>query len=171
MRELAELASRVADLERRMTGVMRHGKVHSVDPAQQIVRLDFGESTEGGKFLSPEIPYAQIAGALKVHTPPSVGQQMTMMAPSGDWQQAVAMPMHWSGQNPSPSTSGSEHVLKFGGFTITLTGDKLLVSGPVVVLDALVHLGGEGGKQVHRKDDKDSDGDLAVEHATRVFAI
>lgn len=118
--ELVELASRVAELERRFSGTMRHGTVEEVDPAKQIVRLNFGESDDGKPFLSPWIPYAQIAGALKVHTPPSKGQQFTLLSPTGDWQQAVAMPLTWSNQNPSPSQNGDENVLTFGNVRITV---------------------------------------------------
>ena len=125
MREIAELAARVAELERRVAGTMRHGRVAEVDPAEAWVRLDFGAATGGGRFLSPKVPYAQIAGALKVHTPPSVGQQMTVVAPAGDWQQAVAVPMTWSNQNNAPSDSGDEHVLTYGDWRITLR-DNLL---------------------------------------------
>lgn len=122
--ELVELASRVAELERRFSGTMRHGTVEEVDPAKQIIRLNFGESDDGKPFLSPWIPYAQIAGALKVHTPPSKGQQFTLLSPTGDWQQAVAMPLTWSNQNPSPSQNGDEHVLTFGQVKGTIK-DKL----------------------------------------------
>lgn len=120
MRELVELASRVADLERRFSGVVRHGTVHEVDPEKQIVRLKFGEDQDGKPFLSPWVPYAQIAGALKVHTPPSVGQQMSTVAPSGEWQQAVALPMHWSDSNKSPSSKGDENVLTYGNVRATI---------------------------------------------------
>jgi phage baseplate assembly protein gpV len=161
----------VADLERRISALMRHGTVQEVDPAKALVRLSYGTGSDGQPFLSPWVPYAQIAGALKVHTPPSVGQQMTTVSPNGDFQQAVALPMHWSNQNESPSSAGDEHVLTFGGFTITLTSDKLTVSGPQIVLDGDVDLGGEGGQLVHRKGDKDSDNDTAVGSASRVRAI
>jgi phage baseplate assembly protein gpV len=118
--ELVELASRVAELERRFSGLMRHGTVEEVDPAKQIMRLNFGDGEDGQPFLSPWIPYAQLAGALKVHTPPSKGQQFTMLAPTGDWQQAVGLPLTWSNQNPSPSQSGEEHVLTFGTVRLTV---------------------------------------------------
>lgn len=125
MRELAELVARVAELERRVAGTMRHGRVAEVNASEAWVRLDFGPATGGGRFLSPKIPYAQIAGALKVHTPPSEGQQMTMVSPSGDWSQAVAVPMTWSNRNESPSDEESEHVLTFGDWRITLKEQSL----------------------------------------------
>lgn len=140
MREIVELAARIAELERRISGMMRHGTVEEVDPARQRVRLKFGTDVEGSPFLSPWVPYAQIAGALKVHTPPSRGQQFSLMAPAGDWQQAVALPYTWSSQNPAPSGSGDEHVLTFGAVNMTVKDDRLLIDVGGVTL----HITGEG---------------------------
>lgn len=131
IRELVELAARVAEIERRYSGTMRHGTVEEVDPAKQAVRLNLGKDVDGKPFLSPWVPYAQIAGALKVHTPPSKGQQFTMLAPTGDWQQAVALPMTWSNQNKSPSSKGDENVITYGNVALTLKDDltKVVVGG------------------------------------------
>lgn len=123
IREIAEMAARLADLERRVSGMVRHGTVAEVDPSGQRIRLDMGPAHGGeGQFLSPWIPYAQIAGDLRVHTPPSVGQQFTAVSPTGDVRQAVAMPLTFSDATPSPSGSGSENVVSFGDVTITLAG-------------------------------------------------
>lgn len=127
MNSLAELVAKVAELERRMSGMVRHGTVHSVDPAKQTVRMVIGEGDDG-PVLSPPIPYGQQAGALKVHTPPTVGQQMTAFAPSGDPQQAVAMPFTWSNQNQSPSQAGDQNVITFAGMRIELTAGGLKIT-------------------------------------------
>ena len=136
---LIELFRRVADLERKIANQMRHGTVHSVDAAKGTIRLKLGEGANGKPFLSPAIPYAQMAGALKVHTPPSVGQQMTLLAASGDLRQAVAMPMTWSNSNAAPSQSGEENVLTFGSVRIELKGDKLKITAPEIELVAGGH--------------------------------
>lgn len=128
MKTLAEVLARLAELERRVDGSQRHGVVHEVDPGAGTVRLRLGEGTDGEPFLSPPIPYAQTMGALKAHVPPSVGQQMTMMAPGGDWQQAVAMGLSASDANQSPSGAGDQNVITFGGATITLKGDALVIA-------------------------------------------
>lgn len=128
MRELAALALRVAELERRQANNFRHGTVEQVDAEKQLVRIRMGEPKDGQPFVGPWVPYAQIAGALKVHTPPSVGQQMTMLNPTGDFRQAVAMPMTWSEQNASPSTKGDEHVLTFGDVRIDIKGGSLKIT-------------------------------------------
>jgi phage baseplate assembly protein gpV len=128
VRELVELVSRVAELERRFAGVMRHGTVAEVDPERQRVRLDLGPAHGGeGRFLSPWVPYAQFSGALRVHTPPTVGQQLTAMSPTGDFQQAVALPLTHHTGNPSPSTAGDENVVTYGNVRMTLADDLVRV--------------------------------------------
>lgn len=128
IREIVELVARVTDLERRVAGVMRHGTVAEVDPGRQRMRLDFGPAHGGqGRFLSPWLPYAQFSGALRVHTPPTVGQQFTVMSPSGDFQQAVAVPLTHHAGNPSPSTAGDENVITYGNVRMTLSDDLVHV--------------------------------------------
>ena len=61
MREIVELAARIAELERRFSGMMRHGTVEELDTSKHRVRLKFGTDVEGKPFLSPWIPYAQMA--------------------------------------------------------------------------------------------------------------
>ena len=127
VRELVELVSRVAELERRFAGVLRHGTVAEVDPERQRVRLDLGPAHGAeGRFLSPWVPYAQFSGALRVHTPPTVGQQLTAMSPSGDFQQAVALPLTHHSGNPSPSIAGDENVVTYGNVRMTLADDPTI---------------------------------------------
>ena len=135
MREIVELAARIAELERRFSGMMRHGTVEEVDQSKHRIRLKLGTDVEGKPFLSPWIPYAQFAGALKVHVPPAIGQQFTLMAPAGDWQQSVAVPFTWSNQNPAPSESGEENVLTFGDIRVTMKDGRLEISAAGVTLE------------------------------------
>ncbi len=126
--ELTELASRVAEIERRLAGAMRHGRVAEVDTKRHRMRLDFGPAHgTDGRFLSPWLPYGQMAGALKVYTPPAVGQQYTALSPSGDFQQAVAMPLTWSDANPSPSSDPEENVVTYGNVRMTLRDDLVQI--------------------------------------------
>ena len=138
MREIADLAARLAEMERRMSAGHLSGAVHAVDATKGLVRLNLGEATGGGTVLSPWVRYAQMGGALKVHAPPSVGQQMTVMAPAGDMSQGVAMPLGWSDANPSPSGAGDQNVLTFGAVTITMTasGLTLAVGGSIIEITA-----------------------------------
>lgn len=151
MDQIVRLAQRVAEVERRLAGMIRHGRVHSVDAAAGMIRLRIG-GTDSKPFLSPPVPYAQIAGALKAHTPPSVGQQMTLICPDGNVRMGVALPMTWSDANTSPSSSGEENVVTFGGVRIELRDDELVISGPKVRIDADIETNGStlkhNGKEI-----------------------
>jgi phage baseplate assembly protein V len=125
--DLADAVSRITDVERRMDGMMRHGKVTDVDPKKQRARIEIGER-DGQPLKSAWLPYAQIAGAYKSHRPPTVGQQMSMFAPNGEVRQGLLVPMTWSDQNPSPSDKADEHVTTFGQLKIVEKADSYVVS-------------------------------------------
>jgi phage baseplate assembly protein gpV len=155
VRELVELVSRVAELERRFAGVLRHGTVAEVDPERQRVRLDLGPAHGAeGRFLSPWVPYAQFSGALRVHTPPTVGQQLTAMSPSGDFQQAVALPLTHHSGNPSPSKAGDENVMTYGNVRMTLADDlvRVVVSGTRLELSSAKVTLSMGGSSIEMTD-------------------
>jgi len=128
------LVARIAELERKLDSMVTRGPVAQVDPAKQMVRLRLNGPDESEPFLGPWQPYGQIAGALKVHTPPSIGQQMLSINGAGDYRQGVALPYTWSDANPSPSSAGNEHWATFGGATVRWTGASLTVTkGSVTV--------------------------------------
>jgi len=148
MREVAAIFARVAELERRFASTIRHGTVAEVDVARGV-RLRLG-GTDAEPFLSPWVPYGQTAGALRVHTPPSVGQQMTVFSPAGDFQQGVAMPMTWSAGTPSPSGETGENVITFGSVTMKLTADAVEVQvGGVKMTISGEGVAFEGGQVTH----------------------
>lgn len=126
METLAELARRIAELERRVSNTMRHGTVKEVDPKKQMVRLTLGDGDDGEEFLGPWVPYSQQAGALKIHSPPTVGQTMTMLSPGGDFEQGNAIPYTFSDANKSPSEKGDETVVTYGENVRMQLSDKLI---------------------------------------------
>lgn len=130
---LSALARRMAELERKLDASFRQGVVAEVDPANGTVRLDLGDG-----MLSPHIPFVQTAGALKVHSPPSVGQLMVLSAPSGETEQGFATPLSFGGGNDPPSTAGNENVVTFGSVRIELVagGLKIAVGGTTVEVTA-----------------------------------
>lgn len=129
IRELADLARRVAELERKLAASGRAGTVSEVDATQGLIRLDLGDGMQ-----SPWVPYVQTAGALKVHSPPSVGQQMILVAPSGETAQGYATALSFGGGNGSPSSADDEHVVTFGDVRLDLTADGVVVSAGGVTL-------------------------------------
>lgn len=119
-RVMRSIFERLQEHERRLAGTHWTGKVKAVDAQKHLVRLLLGKDDDGGEVLSPWVPIAQIAGALKLHSMPSIDQVMSIRSESGDIAQGVAEPYHWTDENPSPSQDQAEHVLTFGDVRITL---------------------------------------------------
>ncbi len=143
--ELARLAREVAEIRRAMAATMRSGTVAEVDAAAGTVRLDLGEG-----MLSAPVPYTQFAGALKVHTPPSVGQQMFLLSPSGETAQGCALPLTWGGGNDAPSGAANENVLTFGAVRMQITDAAIeIVVGGVTLTISAAGLSVNGGRVEH----------------------
>jgi len=171
-RYVAELVRGREEVDRRVNNMMRPGRITEVDPAQGLVKVAYSQDEEGTDVTSPWIPWTERAGAIKTWSPPSVGEQVNMFSPSGDIS-THSWIMHggFSDANQQPHDKGAEHKMTIGGASILVTGDKITISCAEIVMTGNVHLGGEGGKLVHRKGDKDSASDIAVESATKVYAV
>ena len=135
---MAELEARVVDAELRLANTVRHGVVTDVDPQKQLVRLKIGKDADGTDQKGPWVPYGQHAGALKFHSPPVVGQNMTSLCASGDPEQAVAIPFTWNTANPAPGTT-ADHVMTYlSQINITMADGKVVATIPdtTIMVDA-----------------------------------
>lgn len=192
---LVELYLRLHRLESRHSNAARKGTVAEVDTATQKVRLRIG-GTDEKPFLSPWVPYGQIAGVgegPKFHIPPVVGQTMTLVSPSGDLRQSVAHPYTWSDEAPSPGST-ADPVFTYGQVRADIQPEKVrLVVGPATIeatpSKITVDVGGEGfvieggklkmtsifeakdklGKPAHYVTGLDSGGDQAVDGQATVI--
>jgi hypothetical protein len=126
---LLDLDHAVTRLAHRFENADRHAVVHTVDPARQRARVRLG-GTDDKPFLSPWVPYSQVAGAFKFHSPPSVGQQVTFRCPDGDFRQGYITPLTWSDANRSPSNKGDEHVAEFGEYRSEIRKDEFVQKVP-----------------------------------------
>lgn len=135
---LQSLMEQLVDMQRRMGGVSIKGRVSAdhIDPEAGKVRLVIGQDDDGKDVLSPWVPYAQTAGALKIHSAPSAEQTMEISSDSGDVEQGTARPLHWSQDNKSPSAKGDEHVLTFGDVRIELRNGELVLKLPRLLIES-----------------------------------
>ena len=152
---------RLREVERRQAASTWKGRIPQggIDHDKQLVRIVLGKNRQGKDVLSPWVPVAQAAGALKIKSLPSVGQVMHLQSSTGDVQQAVAHTYNWTDDNEPPSKEEKEHVLTFGKIRISLldgeialvqVGDSLIriMDGQILVQSERVDLGDEGGSPV-----------------------
>lgn len=145
MRHIQDVEARLSALEQRVSAMVLPGPVAAVDRAGHRVRIRIG-GDDDQPLLSPWVRYGQVAGALKVHTPPTIGQQMHLFSPAGDTRMGVAMPLGWSDSQPAPD-AGDIPVMTYGPLRAELTDEGLTVTvGSLVVTvsgdEFAVELGG-----------------------------
>lgn len=103
-----DLELRLADLERRVANMLRGGTVAQIDHDQPRVRV------QSGDLLTDWRPwFAHRAGATTTWSPPTIGEQVLLVSPSGDPAQAMVLPALYTDAHPAPSASPDEHVTAY----------------------------------------------------------
>ena len=129
--ELLEALTRIAEVERKIDNLFRHGPVteRKKIEGRWFVRMRVGGS-EDQPFLSPWVPYVSPNGGpqgLNVHRVPKEGEQLTLLSPAGDFQQGVATSLFWSDQHPPPSDDPDAVVITHPKFKLTLKDGNLTI--------------------------------------------
>lgn len=137
--QMADLAFRIADLERRARNRERTGEIVSVDHAAGLATVRFS-AQDGKPFEGPPMPWAEIAsGGIKSHIPPTVGEQVKVRSESGDLGDGIIDMSVPSTANPRPHdgpeaviTKGSSRI-QIGDDVVEMTTPRLKVTGDVEV--------------------------------------
>lgn len=135
---VADLIAGHADVEARIERLFRKGKVTDVDTTNALYRQEIGLDDDGNTVKSPWLPYSQVAGARKVHAPPSVGEQYLLVNPDGspDFTQGLGVPHGWYDANPSPSTAADQTVATQGTTKdTTFSGARVIAADDKSVLN------------------------------------
>ena len=115
-----------AEADRQIGNLCQVGYVTEVDNATSRVRVRIGE------LDTASIPVMQIrSGTIRVHWMPSVGEQVTVYAPSGDLARAfVGGSLPIDGNAVAPNAASP--TMDLGGGTVRILG-KLYVDGDVEI--------------------------------------
>ncbi|MCF6199266.1 MAG: phage baseplate assembly protein V [Hyphomicrobiaceae bacterium] len=171
--QIADLYTRIAEIERRSQNAKRTGTIAEVDAAKGLAKVQLKDKGDDGKpYISGWLPWGEIAaGKISTHIPPSVDQQVKVVSESGDLSDAEIDMSIPSNANPRPHDKEGEGVISVGDTRIFFSASETRITSPKIVLEGEVHLGGDGGQLVHRKGDVDSAGDLATGAASKVYAL
>lgn len=135
IKALRSVLSRLHEIERRVGADKWEGKVSHAEGNRY--RVEMGTDPDGNPVYSPWARNPQMSGALKTHTPMTVGQPAILEVTSGDIQQSTIRPGQWSDDNPAPNDAGDENTVTFGNVTINLlaSGVTMSVGGVTFVWD------------------------------------
>ncbi|WP_163372873.1 phage baseplate assembly protein V [Endozoicomonas acroporae] len=106
------MSFRLSDLERRVAGLINVGRVADLDEQAARVRVEFGE------ILTDWLPWLTTrAGFDRSWWAPEVGEQVLILAPSGELAQAVVLPAIYRDSHPAPVHSADLALLVFSDGT------------------------------------------------------
>jgi phage baseplate assembly protein V len=90
--------AKTQDLEQQVGETIQYGVIAFVDHDNATCTVTLGDLTTG------ELPWvAQRAGAARIWSPPSIGEQCVVLAPEGDLDNGLVVVGLYSDANPPPS--------------------------------------------------------------------
>lgn len=116
---------RIIELERKQENAVRVGRIEEIDASRGLVKVDVG--TPEHPLVSGWVPWTERAGGIRTWTPPSPGEQVRLISPTGDMAQGWVDQGGFSNENVQPHDREDERVFTVGETTITETGDSVLI--------------------------------------------
>lgn len=98
----------IVELSQRLENLIRFGTVIAVDHAARRCRVKSGNiETQWIKFNAGR------AGNTRTWNPPTIGEQVTILSPSGELANGIAVPSIYSDAHDAPSNSPDLHIVEY----------------------------------------------------------
>lgn len=170
----------MVEMARRLANAVRLGVVAEVNHAAQTARVKFAEEAEA---LTAWLPFmAARAGGDASWWAPEVGEQVVLLAPSGELHNAVVLGSLYSDAHPAPSGDPDKHLVRYsdgaeieydraahrlravlpmGGAAEITAPDGVTITGDVMVTgDVTIEGEIEATGDIHTDGNLDSDGQV-----------
>lgn len=98
----------IAELSRRLENMIRIGTIAEIDHAARRVRVNSGElTTDWLKWRAVR------AGSTLTWEPPTIGEQVMILSPSGELANGIVIPSIYSDAHDAPDSSPNTHVTQY----------------------------------------------------------
>lgn len=137
-----------ADISRRLESLIRLGTVAQVDESIARCRI------QSGNLLTDWLPWLAVrAGQTKAWNPPTEGEQVILLSPSGETAAGVALVGLYSDANPAPSDSAALHIVVYpNGARITYDHEAGALTATGIksaLIDAADSITAKAGQDIH----------------------
>ena len=102
---------RIVELARRLANVVRPGVVTEVDPANAAVKVRYGEDVRAVTAWLPVMQ--QSAGGDSTWWAPEIGEQVVILAPSGELHDGIVLGAFYTNMSPAPSADPDKHLVRY----------------------------------------------------------
>ncbi|MDD3652324.1 phage baseplate assembly protein V [Immundisolibacter sp.] len=103
-----DTAVALIELRRRLDNLVRLGTVAEIDHGTARVRV------QTGNLLTGWLPWCtRRAGDTRTWDPPTVGEQVVLMSPSGEPAAAIVLQAIYRDAHPAPSAEAAAHVVSY----------------------------------------------------------
>ncbi len=103
----------LVELARRLANVVRSGTVAELDAEGYRIRVCYDVDEAGAPVLTAPIPWVVArAGDDRNWWAPDIGEQVVLLAPSGELNQALALPALYSDAHAAPASDPDKRVTR-----------------------------------------------------------
>ncbi len=103
----------LGEVARRLANVVRAGTVAETDLPAARARVRYADGPDGGPVLTGWLPWIAPAGEDRAWRPPSVGEQVVLLAPYGELSAAWILPGAYRDEFPAPESSGAKSAIAY----------------------------------------------------------
>lgn len=131
----------LVELARRLENLIRNGTIAEADYGAARVRVQYDTDENGQPVLTDWLPWhTHRAGSAIDWWPPEIGEQVTILSPSGNMALGVVMPSIYQAAHPAPSSDPNKRLVNFGDgsfieydrathqFVVTVNGGNVLLN-------------------------------------------
>jgi phage baseplate assembly protein gpV len=133
---IATLEAEVIRLQRRVNNTFREARVEEVYPGEGLARVN----AHGAG--SKKVPWLQRAGDIRDWDPPSVGERVLLISPTGEPGKGLILPGGYSKQYGQPHDKLAEARRVIGETSILSTGETHVIESPRIILRGKVTIEG-----------------------------
>ena len=145
-----------SELLRLLLNLIRFGTIADIDHDAQRVRVHVGKNTTNWR------PWISMrAGDAQTWFPPSLGEQVIVLSPEGDFTQAAILPAIYSDKSTTPSTNPAHHTTRYAdGAVVQYDRDSHILSA---LLPDGTSVTVAPGKVISNAEDTECTGNLLVQ--------